>query len=181
MDETFHRIGFDLYQTDEQLYRDPVDLYETDRMLYGMDGIDTGRNPPRPHPTVDLYAVDRWLFASPEDHRKVMNSIMENKLKDMSMHCRSSSSVLCTICLENICHGQEEVLLDRCNHSFHLKCILPWASHSWLCPLCRVEMRSLQELQTIRLSTERSRLEQVHVAVMDPSREASFSACDSSS
>lgn len=48
----------------------------------------------------------------------------------------------CSVCLSDICYGDELVCLSPCNHSYHVDCIRQWLTEkSTLCPLCKGDVR----------------------------------------
>lgn len=49
---------------------------------------------------------------------------------------------LCTICLSDICFGDEMVTLFPCSHSYHIDCIRQWLTKkSIFCPLCKANIQ----------------------------------------
>jgi hypothetical protein len=43
----------------------------------------------------------------------------------------------CSICLEK---DEEELLTFKCNHTFHVKCVIRWANIKNTCPECRTKI-----------------------------------------
>lgn len=57
---------------------------------------------------------------------------------DLSGCPRNTSHTACCICQESFAiDSQLEILvLTRCNHMFHRKCLICWATHARRCPIC---------------------------------------------
>ncbi|MCL7044114.1 hypothetical protein MKW94_030640 [Papaver nudicaule] len=47
----------------------------------------------------------------------------------------------CAVCLDEILAGTHDVIIVRCDHAFHSKCLLPWFNKVGTCPVCRRSMR----------------------------------------
>ena len=45
----------------------------------------------------------------------------------------------CAICLKKIALNKNHKVLDKCNHSFHIKCINEWLENNNNCPICRIK------------------------------------------
>jgi hypothetical protein len=53
----------------------------------------------------------------------------------------------CAICQEHSVTGQEQSAWRRlhCSHQFHTGCIMPWFQRNVHCPVCRADIRELDE------------------------------------
>ncbi len=70
---------------------------------------------------------------------------------------QSSSSALCSICLETITESQETIRLP-CTHTFHDECVTRWLRQHSTCPVCRTNMLPTQEqTQTQNTNTNPTR------------------------
>ncbi|KAK4722252.1 hypothetical protein R3W88_012485 [Solanum pinnatisectum] len=47
----------------------------------------------------------------------------------------------CSICIEEIKHGEMVLILPVCCHRFHYVCIRPWLKENNTCPMCRSSVR----------------------------------------
>ena len=66
-----------------------------------------------------------------------------------------TSSSCCPICIEEFVVGEKLRVLPRCNHLFHIDCIMPWLTErQGCCPQCRTPVLP-EELQRSRRPTSR--------------------------
>lgn len=148
----------DLYRSDETLFRNEVDLYASDRLLFGptnADGpgeISTGDADP------DLYAIDRWLYASPSKQREQFTLLLRNKIAQIAVQQDAVLGGECSICLEDMSEGEKTIVLPKCSHRFHASCILQCTLRCWDCPVCRAPIASVEEIQSSLIDMERQKL-----------------------
>jgi hypothetical protein len=56
----------------------------------------------------------------------------------------------CSICMEDFKRDEHVRKLGPCRHTFHITCIDTWLSRSFVCPVCRAELRSAEEVAADR-------------------------------
>ena len=49
--------------------------------------------------------------------------------------------IYCSVCLENVTEGERTLLIKKCQHGFHQKCLDPWLGTNESCPNCRSVIR----------------------------------------
>jgi len=67
----------------------------------------------------------------------------------------------CAICTEDHKPGEQVRILSPCHHIFHDACIGRWLSTSTICPVCRQELRTPEEIASEQ-EMRRQRAEQVY-------------------
>lgn len=82
------------------------------------------------------------------DHAFKGNSgIKLEKLNETDFEEIPDKSVFeCSICMEMIVYDQEHAVIKDCNHRYHKQCLSDWLKQSHNCPLCRITIRSPQNL-----------------------------------
>jgi len=72
-------------------------------------------------------------------HRKIKKkyNLIENKITP------SDISDCCSICLDDL--TQYIIILPKCKHKFHSKCIIDWFDIKLECPLCKTSYLSLND------------------------------------
>jgi hypothetical protein len=84
-----------------------------------------------------------WNWAGPEEaHAKSVAGGIET----------------CNVCMEDLETGDAMRLLP-CKHAFHVPCIDTWLARSTLCPICRAELRTPEEVAADRFERHRRALE----------------------
>jgi hypothetical protein len=53
----------------------------------------------------------------------------------------------CPICLSNLETGTDSLLTTGCRHCFHNNCLKPWLQTANTCPLCRLELTRMPQLE----------------------------------
>lgn len=74
-----------------------------------------------------------------EDIMKYLDTLLENFTDGEGEETTSSSSSICTICLEGKSSGMIVMPCSRW-HKFHKECITQWLRRSYLCPICRSDV-----------------------------------------
>ncbi len=91
-------------------------------------GLPPGLSPPQ------LARMTVWTWAGPEEATaKTVAGGIET----------------CNVCMEDLAMGDAMRLLS-CKHAFHLPCIDTWLARSTLCPICRAELRTPEEVAADR-------------------------------
>lgn len=49
--------------------------------------------------------------------------------------------IYCSVCLEHVKEGERTLMIQKCHHGFHQKCLDPWLSTNDSCPNCRSIVR----------------------------------------
>mmetsp|Transcript_5032 Transcript_5032/g.6513 ORF Transcript_5032/g.6513 Transcript_5032/m.6513 type:complete len:757 (+) Transcript_5032:74-2344(+) len=89
----------------------------------------------------------------PEPEQIVLPSI----LFERSSASQPGKDTTCSICLCDMCKGDECKELPLCHHVFHSECIDEWLNRSSMCPLCKQSIHGETNPQNIRLAERRSR------------------------
>ena len=71
--------------------------------------------------------------------KKQKYNLIENKITTSDRH------TWCAICLDNF--TKNVVILPKCKHKFHKKCIIDWFDRKMECPLCKTNYTSLDYLK----------------------------------
>jgi len=104
-----------------------------------------------------------YLYSRPERQRNAfLESIIDSKLltpynvmkvqkekdkdNDINSVEKEASLSLCSICLQDQEPGEQCCRAKACSHTFHTNCIKSWIERSLLCPVCRKQMISNDEL-----------------------------------
>ena len=58
----------------------------------------------------------------------------------------------CSICLEKINKCGKNITLNKCNHTFHKKCLDKWVIQNNSCPNCRTEVNLKKNIYKIKCS-----------------------------
>lgn len=147
----------DLYRSDETLYRNEVDLYESDRLLFGPTNADGPGETSTTNADPDLYAIDRWLYASPSKQREQCTLLLRRRLAQLAVEQGEVSGCACSICLEDVSEGEKTIVLPKCGHKYHASCILQCTLRCWDCPVCRAPIASVEELQSSVIEIEKQK------------------------
>lgn len=77
--------------------------------------------------TYSLYSIiNRWC--------------KKRKLENIRQDLMSTSSAICSICLEDYSNNNNKITRTLCGHIFHKKCIFNWIKEHNSCPECRAEI-----------------------------------------
>lgn len=69
----------------------------------------------------------------------------------------------CSICLDQIQEGQEDSLLELCNHRFHRACLDPWMETHSTCPNCRGPILNHQQLSNLQHQRNVQELDRIYL------------------
>ncbi|MCL7046524.1 hypothetical protein MKW94_024338 [Papaver nudicaule] len=89
----------------------------------------------------------------------LFNEVLSER-KDIESHMRKiivlDDAEVCSVCLQDMSGGGEDVVALKCSHTFHEKCMSEWSKRKSNCPLCRHDMRKDQQpkLKRRRLSDD---------------------------
>jgi E3 ubiquitin-protein ligase RNF115/126 len=92
------------------------------------------------------------INANRENKRPPTSKKIIERLKKFNMtdkYCKNNNGKLefpnCAICISDIVKNEETILLP-CGHMYHSKCIVEWLNQNNKCPVCRFELRRLDNL-----------------------------------
>lgn len=87
--------------------------------------------PPLPTATITTTTKHTGLNSSNNTY-----TVSEDAIESPNL---TTSSTMCSICIEDFEPGERIRILPRCKHAFHTDCILPWLTERrGCCPLCKL-------------------------------------------
>lgn len=105
---------------------------------------------------IDLRIITLACFSSffiiPTIYISLFEHIDKTELYLMNMKHVSDTNLLkddCPICLVNFYEEDFSVILTKCNHMFHHKCIFESIKHKTTCPICREEIINTYNFECI--------------------------------
>ena len=89
-----------------------------------------------------LVQATEYRPPTPTKLNKKQKKKFEKKLKTVySRKRKRKDEDICTICQESVESGRmKKVMIKKCNHVFHKKCLEKWVSCKPNCPTCRVKI-----------------------------------------
>ncbi|KAI3923366.1 hypothetical protein MKW98_026959 [Papaver atlanticum] len=96
--------------------------------------------------TSSYFPWDSWLEEELEEHDREVNKQLLLEQEEIESHMKKivvlDDAEVCSVCLQDIDVGDENVTVLNCNsHIFHKKCMQEWSRRKPNCPLCRHDMR----------------------------------------
>ena len=74
---------------------------------------------------------------------ETLTSIVILDVPKVEMSENNGTTELCAICLDGLRTDANNTIMSTvCHHTFHLKCILEWASIKRICPLCNGDLKT---------------------------------------
>jgi hypothetical protein len=88
------------------------------------------------------------------DQRVLITPTNEQINNATSIYTAANSEIeVCAICQDNIEQSQEVRRINHCNHNFHKDCIDVWFRSNVRCPICRFDIRELENRSQNNSST----------------------------
>mgnify|MGYP003689031605 FL=1 len=79
-----------------------------------------------------------------------------------SVHIYSSLNsefTQCTICMENFTNNSIVRKINGCGHLFHINCIDTWLEENITCPVCRTDLREIENNEEMDINIEEDNIE----------------------
>jgi len=77
-----------------------------------------------------------------DTHLNLEHLVVESSGDDSLDHLKG-----CAICLNDYEPNDSVIVGTHCSHMFHNKCLLDWLDHHDICPFCRLDMLSAEEMK----------------------------------
>ena len=62
------------------------------------------------------------------------------RLNTLQQNLMSTSSAICSICLDDYSDAENKITKLECGHIYHKECVKDWLENNSTCPVCRTEI-----------------------------------------
>ena len=89
--------------------------------------------------------IQQW-----KDKHHTTTTTTSTDLPQSNQH--QQSTLLCSICLQELCTGDRIFRAQQCDHMFHKNCIVRWIDRSLDCPNCRTQLLTSSSIAILEQS-----------------------------
>jgi hypothetical protein len=95
--------------------------------------------------------MPRFTIFYLEARKKIVSSIMD--IDTFDIFDLFGEEIYCSICLETVKEGERTMVVQKCKHGFHHKCLDSWLKNKDSCPNCRsVVQIEISEMDRVLIS-----------------------------
>uniref|UniRef100_A0A7S4W1T3 RING-type domain-containing protein n=1 Tax=Ditylum brightwellii TaxID=49249 RepID=A0A7S4W1T3_9STRA len=99
-----------------------------------------------PHDNCKHACIPRESLDDDSDQKNALEEGVLPKKQDNSQDDHLHDN-LCAICLTEYVEGEEVIVGNSCSHMFHKECVLEWLEKHDICPFCRENMMSPDQMK----------------------------------
>jgi hypothetical protein len=89
------------------------------------------------------YTYEHFVSLDPVCVGLTVNELYKSSITDL--HTYTTIKTFCSICQDDIQTQEIIRTLSSCGHTYHIHCIDQWLCNNVTCPLCKNDLRDLQQ------------------------------------